>query len=189
MVSRVVLQLWIFQARGLAWWMENPSRSIIKDHPRFQQFLQHFASLGEEYKIWQRIVDLGSFEADTLKPIVLWSPDKMLLDDLSKFESDRCHTAQDKDKTVWKFVQDGHLRVTGKADPLKQSQHYPVHFGVACARVYASHEQKFKARAAKRAAQAAKMFPMDDIDGLLKESPQDAWDDADLDSIFAKLRQ
>ena len=61
MVARVVLLLFVQQARGAWWFLEQPAESLLVAHPKFQQFLGLVL-------VHRAALDMGAFGAETQKP-------------------------------------------------------------------------------------------------------------------------
>ena len=139
MVSRVVLLLWIWTARGVLWFLEQPVNSYLEYHPRFQEFCKAMVRLRRP--VYRKCVMLGSFGGKTRKAIWLYCLDKCVFE-LDRYKTPSGTSAIIKSQLVVNFVDKaGKRRVTGVAAKLKASQAYPRGFGQAFAEVYDANKK------------------------------------------------
>ena len=186
MVSRVVLQLWVWQALGMHWYVEQPQRSIMYAHPRFQQFIEANA-------ICSKIIYLENYEGETQKALKLLSPDENELNKFNHYvrpKKRKQDDDEDRHKLVRVAVVDGKKHVTGDEDALKESQAYPLYFGSVVNEIYMGSEAKFKERAHKllHEAHAAIYLDAEKVQEILAAKADDMWDDANLEPIFKMLK-
>ncbi|CAL1157484.1 unnamed protein product, partial [Cladocopium goreaui] len=118
MVSRMTLILYAARFLGIHWLLENPSQSLLFDHPRLKTFLQHAEN-------WECRTHLGMYGAPTWKPVKLVSSDPVVEKlyrtlDRSLFEP--------SNSTVKYQTADGRPKFQGSRH-LKATQVYPPRFG------------------------------------------------------------
>ena len=105
-------------------------------------------------------------------------------------EIDKYRTAERSPKsqglTKVTMCVDGRKQVSGD-DKLKQSQAYPVPFGVGMAKLYQAHEEQIKKQADMLL--ATTHGPFDSIQALLLPGVEDVWDDANLSPLLALLHR
>ena len=73
MVSRTIWTLYLHQALGLPWFLEQPINSLMQFHPRFKQFMRLF-------KIYRHSTSMQRFGAPSANPTWLYSPFPWLSD-------------------------------------------------------------------------------------------------------------
>ena len=147
MVSRLVMLILIFSARGIWWCIENPKGSCIQYHPRFQ-WLLGFLDVHRHY------TELRYFNGDTLKGLWLFCPDPWI-SEIDEFRTtDGKITTAPKDMVVYGCSSSGVRTYHGGHD-LKASQYYPDDFGKAVLKLYTKHESDIKRRASILLEQAA----------------------------------
>ena len=180
MVARVVLQLYLWQARSAFWILEQPARSCLEDHPRFQCFL-------EEHCIFRKHINMGEFGACTAKGSILYSPDQKCLDDLDYYRLPL--PAAPKDALVCVKWVDGKKKVTGKPDELKISQAYPPYFGWALSDIYERNKGRLMEMALEGVALAARISSQHLAEAMLLDQPDqlDSWDDAGCREVIRYL--
>jgi type IV secretory pathway TrbD component len=134
MVARVILQIWVWQALGIWWVVEQPGRSVMEYHPRFQELFRRFT-------IYKKHICMGNYGADTRKATILYSNSEEALNNLDAYAKP---LKKQKKKLVRVRQVKGKKKVTGLAGELKESQAYPQGFGDAMTAVYLAHEDEFQ---------------------------------------------
>jgi hypothetical protein len=166
MVARVVLLLYIFQAKNVFWLLEQPASSVMQFHPRLQQFMG-------EFHIFRTHTWLGAFGGGSPKPTLLYSGHNLVhrlqrhLDRTADFEHAHLMTRKYVDGS-------GQKRCTGGSH-LKASQAYPRGFGEAIRELYASE------------AHALRACPDAVVPRRSRPPVGDGWADANLRGVFNVL--
>ena len=178
MVSRMVLHLFVLEARGCWWILEQPMSSLLEEHPRFQQFIS-------SHVVWRYTLRMGAFGAETAKPHWLYS-NKPWVREIDFHCSRWWHPAlATAETTSFVLREDLSRATTGNKGTLKDSQHYPRAFGDAVAAVHLAHEAEL--RAANAAADAAaSLLRVPEFE--VAKRGEDPWEDAELSSVDEFLR-
>ena len=176
-VSRVVLILYIYEAQGVWWVLEQPRNSLLEQHPRFQSFLSH-------REVFRTRVDLGSFGSSSQKPLWLYS-NKKWVGEISRYAS----RWWDPSMTDMELVQvrpdsTGALRVYGVPKSLHESQHYPPAFGEAVATVHVAHLHELYTAHAEQTRRSS-MVALPEL--WTHDDNEDMWDDAEMSAVMAFL--
>ena len=159
MVSRMSLILWALEAKKVLWLYEQPSTSLLFQHPRMQHFIKHRTVF--KCHMW-----MGAFGADTPKGTHLWAPDACV----SKFS---LPLPNDKELVTKKVLPDGGAQATGNS-ALKGNQSYPPAFGHATVGVW---------KLATKRLQPLVNASLPNV----WASRHDKWSDADLAEVFQFL--
>ena len=176
-VSRLVLILYIYEAQGVWWVLEQPRNSLLELHPRFQQYLR-------DHEVFRTGVDLGSFGSSTQKPLWLYS-NKKWVGEISRYAS-RWWDSSMADLELVQVRPDstGALRVYGVPQSLHESQHYPPAFGEAVAAVHVAHLHELYTAHAERNNKSS-MVPLPEL--WTHDDNEDMWDDAEMSAVVAFL--
>lgn len=138
-----------------------------------------------EWDLYQVHLELGFFGAPTAKGIELLSNTKYIgeLPDMYTYDV----RPESKGKRITHKDEKG--RVSGGAG-LKETQAYPVDFGIAVRDMYVRHEAEFRSDAKARMMAASggpTNLSLHDI--LSFNGVQDWWDDAELGSVVSVLQR
>lgn len=115
MVSRLTLLLYLAEAKGQWWVVEQPRGSLLESHPRFARFCQDFEVVRFSCK-------MGDFGAETEKPTWLYSS-KKFVEELALHKERTWKRSMTTVRLASNTMgDDGVNRVTGIKDLLKKSQ-------------------------------------------------------------------
>jgi len=181
MVSRTVLLLWILEARGVFWVLEQPLSSLLYLHCRFQQFLR----IRPVYRInffMQSFAGNDDMHDVSPKPTVLYSNRSALMKIATRAqELQSCSTARSSHTLCYEAKNGG---VTGNKEALEASSAYPSLFGKTIADIFSAHQDELRAFSEQarrhhgpRGVKDARLLH------VLKRS-EDAWRDAGLEPVW-----
>ena len=174
MVSRLVLLLFIYEARGAWWLLEQPVGSLMIHHPRLQEFLQR------GFSVWRTTVRMGCFGGDSAKPLWIYS-NRPWVRELSMYTTQ--WSSSGTESLVYTYVDsDGNRRVNGKKEAMRESQAYTRAFGDAVADVYMKYAPQLRIECAEKFQAAHDVALPDDVQS---RDCDDEWVDALLDEMFA----
>lgn len=156
---------WVLEAKQCFWLYEQPSTSLLFEHPRLQQFL--CARPAFKAFTW-----MGAFGADSPKGTFLWSPRPAAVD----FQRNLPRRVWAANMVNKKVLADGRTSVSGGCD-LKRSQAYTKEFGMSCVAIWLKDPvlPPPKLEAAK----------IPDIWGSLTK--KDSWEDAKASEVLQYL--
>lgn len=136
MVARCALVCLLLSAKGCFWLLEQPSGSLLEQHPRMQWLIKSL-------KLWRVYIRMGDFGAETGKPTWVYSAHKEILD-LQQYKT--CEFNPKKTTpmtTVVMYRDDGTLAITG-TQALKGTQSYPSGFGNAVSELYLANKENIE---------------------------------------------
>ena len=130
MASRCVVLIFIMEAMGLLWCLEQPQTSILAELPAFQ-------FLVDRRHVWQMMINMSMFGTVTKKPTRLYvsHPHWQHLSEFANAQPNRLlfhHHAM-----ATSFIgKDGSRKVTGKSRELRDSQMYSAGYGRGVAALF-----------------------------------------------------
>jgi hypothetical protein len=128
MVSRVTLLLMIVIVRRATWVLEQPTGSLLRQHPRYVNFVRCLRGCDEPILTYSINVSLGCFGAPSQKPLTLSSNNRDFLNALYRpFERCRFFRQTRAALLVRKGMSkvSGKTQVTGIKRQLAESQYAP----------------------------------------------------------------
>ena len=166
MVSRMTLILYILHSKQVYWIYEQPSSSILWNHPRMENFMRkHFA--------WRCHTWMGAYGAPSPKGTVLWGARPSIKRMSRNLPEDVEWTADMVKKST---TSDGRTSVSGSTD-LKGSQAYTADFGFAILDLW-KHSEPL---------QPLQLFDVKIPNFWVHQSKADRWEDANLSDVFQYL--
>ena len=183
-VSNLMLQLWLLSNIGVIWILEQPARSLMEEHPRFQLVLTAFP-------VYKLHVWMSDFNAPTAKPSWLYSNSPYIAELLNFRVRDSKGYVRCQKKCVVKKKRraDGSMSVSGGPD-LKATQAYTREFGQAVSMWYASRMQSHSRMRAKIAAKVNKAVLEGKVDlSKAMREDGDCWSDSSLKGAMEVLQR
>ena len=175
----------LLNALGIWITIEQPDSSTLEYHPRLQLVL----GCVHMYKIRFRMWDFGG---PTAKGTLLYA-NKPWIDGLLRHKVDRSGEKPEKKLCTYQKNEHGITRFTASPD-LKGSQEYQRGFGIAMAKLFATHKDQLAdgcATTQKRVDEAHGKGDTCMLMKLLSQSFPDGkqgWADANVDGVFQYLR-
>jgi hypothetical protein len=183
MAARLAILLLLCEAIGLWLVVEQPKGSLLFYHPRLQGVLR-------KVTVYKHLLYQWDFGAMSSKPTWLFS-NRSWISDIDK------HKVFREDCLKESLVQtrtraDGSTMFQGNRNT-KQSQHYPLPFGVAVARIYREHGPSLKQQYDGLVERINKYAAGKDDQTLLNvlnialPKGREGWQDANLDVVLQLL--
>lgn len=173
MVSRSVLLMRLCAAKGGTWILEQPMSSLMIYHPRLQD-------LARECQIFKTSFCMGAYGAPSKKPTKLYSNRDWIGGFQKKLPPKTKFANLDISRPGINIA--GQAIVTG-GKGLKETQTYPPQFGKTVSKHFAKSRAPLKAQA-----KAPKGTTVLDSKRFVRLKPgDDAWNDADLKSVYSFL--
>ena len=161
MVSRMAVVVWILSARQVLWLYEQPSSSLLWEHPRMQQILKSLS-------VYRAHTWMGAFGGKSPKGTFLWSPSPSV----QKYSRVLPH----KEWTADMVRRSKNGSITGSKD-LKASQCYSREFGLTTVSVWLEEKPQPE-------------FDLTGVtipDIWAPLTPQNQWRDAKLTGVMQRL--
>ena len=173
----MVLFPYVLEARGAWWIVEQPTGSLLSDHPRFQQFI---ASVD----VWSHTAHMGMFGSATRKPTWLFS-NRPCVGEIDRLPL-RWWCSELSESNLYETINGQDRRsVNGVHAALKESQHYPAAFGHAVAAVHAAHASDLQITTLERNRDASACVRIPDVWNI--PADEDTWEDAHTASVLEFL--
>jgi len=137
MVVRVLTLMYLCQALGIFWLLEQPASSVMSQHPHFQHFIS-------QQPVFQVLIHMSNFGGATRKATLLYSSHKWV-SEINDYQTTPGHTPHEKNDMMVTWTDAKGRKKCAGGPGLKASQAYPYGFGQAVQRLMAAHQEELRA--------------------------------------------